>query len=148
MEQATAAPKVSICSQIRNQCDWAREMIESVRASTFADWELIIVDDCSTEDLKSVVTGFSDNRIRYFRFEKHRGVPAGTNLAIQMANGKYICLMAADEVITKEKLAEQVEYLEAAHKAGAFVCVAFGCDAAWQAFREWVQKTNHPAHNQ
>ncbi len=42
----------------------------------------------------------------------------------------------------------QVEYLCAAHKAGAFVCVAFGCDAAWQAFGEWIKKIEHPARNQ
>jgi hypothetical protein len=41
-----------------------------------------------------------------------------------------------------------VEYLCAAHKAGAFVCVAFGCDAAWEAFGEWIEKIEHPARNQ
>ena len=42
----------------------------------------------------------------------------------------------------------QVEYLEAAQKAGAFVCVALGCDAAWEAFGEWIKKIEHPARNQ
>jgi glycosyltransferase involved in cell wall biosynthesis len=87
-------------------------MLASVVASTYQNWEHILVDDGSTEDLKAVVQSFNDPRIRYFRFDENRGVPHGTNFALEMANGKYICLLSADEVITKEKLAEQVEYLE------------------------------------
>lgn len=87
-------------------------MLASVVASTYQNWEHILVDDGSTEDLKAVVESFNDPRIRYFRFDENRGVPHGTNYALGMANGKYICLLSADEVITKEKLAEQVEYLE------------------------------------
>jgi glycosyltransferase involved in cell wall biosynthesis len=88
-------------------------MISSVRASTYERWELIIVDDGSTEDLKGAIHGFNDSRIRYFRFDENRGIPKGTNFAIGEAGGKYICVIAADEVITTQKLAEQVNYLEA-----------------------------------
>jgi glycosyltransferase involved in cell wall biosynthesis len=88
-------------------------MIASIVASTYENWELVIVDDGSTEDLKGVVQSFNDNRIRYFRFTENRGVPKGTNWALEQATGKYVCLLSADETITKEKLAEQVAYLEA-----------------------------------
>lgn len=105
-------PRVSICSQILNQCEWAREMIQSVVDSTYENWELLIVDDGSTEDLKAVIESFKDKRIQYFRFDENKGIPAGVNFLFPMASGKYLCLLAADEVITKDKLAEQVAYLE------------------------------------
>jgi glycosyltransferase involved in cell wall biosynthesis len=112
VEQVTVVPKVSICSQIRNQVEWAKEMIASVRASTRTDWELIIVDDASTENLKGAIEAFNDDRIKYIRFDEHVGVPTGTNHAMKQARGTYICMIAADETITPEKLAQQTEYLD------------------------------------
>ena len=105
-------PLVSICSQILNQCEWAREMIQSVIASTYENWELLIVDDGSTEDLKGVIESFKDPRIQYFRFEETKCVPAGLNFLFPKTRGKYLCILAADEWITKDKMAEQVAYME------------------------------------
>lgn len=105
-------PLVSICSQILNQCAWAKEMIQSVVESSWQNWELLIVDDGSTEDLRAVIDSFHDERIRYFRFDENKGVPAGQNYALRKALGKYVCLLAADETISREKLAQQVDYLE------------------------------------
>ena len=87
-------------------------MIQSVVASTYENWELLIVDDGSTEPLRKVIESFNDKRIKYFRFAENMGVPAGTNYALKQATGKYVCMLAADEIITKDKLAEQVAYLE------------------------------------
>ena len=116
MSQAGSAgfsPKVSICSQVLNQSEWMREMIESVRAQSFRNWELIIVDDGSTEDLKSVIDSFNDKRIKYHRFESNQGVPHGTNYAARQALGKYVQFLAADEKIEKDKLKIQVKYMDA-----------------------------------
>jgi glycosyltransferase involved in cell wall biosynthesis len=125
-------------------------MITSVRASTYERWELIIVDDGSTEDLKGAIQGFNDSRIRYFRFDENRGIPKGTNFAIGEAGGKYICVIAADEVITPQKLAEQVNYLE----ANPHVDCVWGCPEAartgsntrWALRPEWEQHGMR-AHN-
>ena len=73
------SPKVSICSQVFNQSAWLREMLQSVVDQTYGNWELLIVDDGSTEDVKSVIESFNDKRIQYFRFDENRGVPFGTN---------------------------------------------------------------------
>ena len=105
-------PVVSICSQILNQTGFAKEMIQTVIDQTYKDWELLIVDDGSTEDLKGLIESFKDPRIQYFRFDENQGVPKGTNYALKRATGKYICLVAADEFLEKNKLKEQVEYLE------------------------------------
>jgi glycosyltransferase involved in cell wall biosynthesis len=87
-------------------------MVQSVVAQTFKDWELVIVDDASTEDLKAVVDAFNDSRIRLIRLEQNVGVPAGVNIAMKEAQGEYIGLLAADEFITPDKLEAQVEYLD------------------------------------
>lgn len=105
-------PLVSICSQIRNQCDMAKEMIASVIAQTYKNWELIIVDDGSTEDLKAVIDSFNDERIKYHRFEENKGIPHGLNHALTLAQGAYIGFLAADEIIHPRKLTDQVLYLQ------------------------------------
>lgn len=106
-------PKVSVISQVRNQSEWMKEMIQSVVDQSFRNWEHIIVDDGSTEDLRAVVDSFNDERIRLIRFPENRGVPFGMNAAFKQARGKYICMIAADEVFDKHKLKEQVRYMEA-----------------------------------
>lgn len=107
------SPVVSICSPIMNQIGMAREMIQSVVEQTFKDWELIIVDDCSTEDLQGMIDTFNDSRIRYYRNEVNKGPLVSQNFAIREARGKYIGLLCADEFYEKDKLKEQVAYLEA-----------------------------------
>ena len=105
-------PVVSICSPIFNQTIMAKAMIQSVVDQTFKDWELVIVDDCSTEDLKGVVDSFKDDRIKYSRNEVNKGAIFNTNIAINKTLGKYIGILSADEFIEKNKFKEQVEYLE------------------------------------
>ena len=105
-------PRVSICTQVLNQSAWLKEMIASVVAQTFKDWELIIVDDGSTEDIKSIVGEFKDERITLHRFDENKGVPFGVNLALSKARGEFVGVLAADETIADTKLADQIDYLD------------------------------------
>ena len=129
-------PKVSICSQVLNSSTGLKVMIESVIAQTFKDWELVIVDDGSTENLRAVVDAFNDSRVRLIRLDQNVGVPRGVNIAMRQANGEYIGLLAADEVITPDKLETQVAYLDTHPGVG---CVwglpgkgAFGLRPLWE----------------
>lgn len=112
-------PRVSICTSVLNQSELLKGMIESVRASTFEEWELIIVDDGSTEDIAGEVAAFSDPRIRLHRFDANKGVPHGINWALANATGEYIGVLSADERIDKDKLKLQVEYLDSSPSIGA-----------------------------
>lgn len=111
--------RVSICTSVLNQSDLLKGMIESVIAQTFKDWELIILDDGSTEDIKSLVLSFKDTRVRYYQFTENRGVPHGSNFALATAIGEYATWLAADERISPDKLEEQVRYLDEHPKVDA-----------------------------
>ena len=88
-------------------------MIASVVAQTFPDWELIVVDDGSSEDVKSVVDSFNDERIRFHRFPENRGIPHGSNWALRNMRGDFFGLLAADETLDQHKLEDQLAYLDA-----------------------------------
>ena len=105
-------PKVSICSQVLNNSEGLKKMVQSVIAQTYSDWELVIVDDGSTENLKAVIDAFNDSRIKLIRLEQNLGVPAGVNIAMKAAAGEYIAVLAADEFITPDKLEVQVKYMD------------------------------------
>ena len=143
-------PKVSICSQVFNQKEWMKDMIKSVVQQSLADWELLIVDDGSTNDLKSVIDEFKDQRIKYFRFDQNKGVPFGTNVAIQHATGDYLCLIAADEIYWKDKLKVQTEYLDSHPEVHA--CWGIPGSGSWKGEfplgprPEWEQN-NYLGHN-
>lgn len=94
-------------------------MIETVRAQVFTDWEHIVVDDGSTEDVVGVVNSFGDTRIKYHRFEENKGIPHGLNWALENATGDYVAVLSADEWITPDKLEIQVAYLDARPEVGA-----------------------------
>jgi teichuronic acid biosynthesis glycosyltransferase TuaG len=70
---------VSIIMPSYNTGDYIAETIDSVLAQTYANWELIIVDDCSTDDTDAVVAKYNDNRIHYFKNEKNSGAAVSRN---------------------------------------------------------------------
>ena len=89
-----------------------KESVASVVAQSFPDWEMIVVDDGSTEDIKGAVESFNENRLHYFRFPENRGVPHGSNFALQKAQGDCVCVLSAGETISPDKLEIQVKYLD------------------------------------
>ena len=112
-------PRVSVCSSVKNQSVWLKDMIATVVAQTFTDWELVLVDDGSTEDIKSVVDSFNDPRIKLTVFPENRGIPHGINYAFKAALGDYIQPLAADERLEPHKLEMQVKFLDEHENIGA-----------------------------
>lgn len=86
-----------------------KEAIESILAQTYNNWELIIVDDASPEDIKSVVDKFDDKRIKYFRNEKNCGaidVVDNWNICLKHCSGEYVICMGDDDMLTPNCLEE------------------------------------------
>ena len=91
------------------------EAIDSVRAQEYENWEMLIVDNCSTDKSRSIVSAYTegDHRIKLITSESNSGSPARPrNIGIKDAQGKYIAFLDADDFWLKEKLTKQVNFLE------------------------------------
>ena len=114
----TAMPTVSVVIGTYNSARWLGATIDSVRRQTFQDWELVIVDDGSTDDTRRVVGGHADDpRIRYV-FQTRAGRSAARNRGIAMSSGPLVAFLDADDLWRPEKLAKQVSTLARDPAAG------------------------------
>ncbi len=102
---------VSIIMPSWNTGNYIAESIESVLNQTYKNWELLIVDDCSTDNTDSVVASFDDKRIRYFKNKKNSGAALTRNRAMRKANGEWIAFLDSDDLWSPEKLEKQVKFM-------------------------------------
>lgn len=104
---------VSIIMPSYNTAKYISDSINSVLYQTYKNWELIIVDDCSTDNTDEVVKPFlSDNRIRYLKNEKNSGAAVSRNYALREAKGKWIAFLDSDDLWEKDKLEKQISFME------------------------------------
>ena len=104
---------VSVIMPSYNTGAFIADSIRSVQAQTCPDWELIIVDDCSTDDTEEVVRPFlSDRRIRLFRNERNFGAAVSRNRALREAKGRWIAFLDSDDLWAPEKLEKQTAFME------------------------------------
>ena len=104
---------VSIIMPSYNTANFISSTIKSVLAQTYTDWELIIVDDCSTDNTDEVVRPFlSDLRICYIKNEKNSGAAVSRNRALREAKGKWIAFLDSDDLWLPEKLEKQIEFMK------------------------------------
>jgi GT2 family glycosyltransferase len=103
-------PKVTVIVPTYNRAEFLKEAIRSVLAQTFTDFELIVVDDGSTDHTKEVVREFP--QIRYHPCPKNEGVSKARNLGIGLAQGHYICFLDSDDLWVENKLETQVAWME------------------------------------
>lgn len=104
---------VSIIMPSYNTAAYIAESIRSVLAQTYPDWELIIVDDCSTDDTDAVVAPFlSDARIRYLKNDVNSGAAVSRNRALREAKGKWIAFLDSDDLWHPEKLEKQIGFMK------------------------------------
>lgn len=103
---------ISVVLPVYNAAPYLGEAIQSILNQTLDDFELIIVDDASTDRSLDVAYSFSDHRIKVLSQEVNHGYPAAMSAGLRVAQGKYIARMDADDVSASERLARQVELLE------------------------------------
>ena len=129
------APSVSVIMPAYNGAALIGETIDCVLAQSFADFELVIVDDCSTDTTWDLLQTFSDPRIRCFRAERNGGPVQARNQAFGHARGRYIVGLDQDDLCTPDRFARQVAFLDA-HPDVALVASACrllrdGQEQAW-----------------
>lgn len=106
------APLISVVVPIHNGAIFAEETLESIFGQTIRDFELILVDDASTDDLKRVLERFRDSRLRVVRLERNVGVANARNEGVSLARGKYIAFCDADDICHLERLERQLAYFQ------------------------------------
>lgn len=103
---------ISIIMPTYNCGRFIGESIESVLAQTYSHWELLIVDDCSTDNTEQVVSQYTDSRIRYMRNEHNMGAALTRNRALREAKGRYIAFLDSDDLWAPEKLEKQLCFMK------------------------------------
>jgi glycosyltransferase involved in cell wall biosynthesis len=116
-------PAVSVIMPAYNGAAWIGETIASVLAQDFADWELVVVDDCSTDDTRALLAGYTDPRIRVLHAAENGGPVLARNQAFAAARGRYIAGLDQDDLCKPTRFSAQVTYLDA-HPGTVLVATA------------------------
>ena len=105
-------PQVSILMPVYNTALYLREAMDSMLSQTFADFELIVLNDCSPDNAEEILDEYDDPRIVRYKGEKNVGLSNVLNVGIELARGKYIARMDSDDISLPNRLQVQVDYLE------------------------------------
>ena len=104
---------VSIIMPSFNTGKYITETIESVLAQSYKNWELIIVDDCSSDNTDEILSTYlSDDRIHYLKNEKNSGAAFSRNAALREAKGRWIAFLDSDDLWMPEKLEKQIDFMD------------------------------------
>ena len=104
--------KVSVILPTYNRAHTLKRAIDSVLAQDYPDLELIVVDDCSTDNTQEIVSSIKNNGLHYVRLPENKGVAAARNTGLGYATGEYIAFLDSDDEWFKEKIGLQVKTLE------------------------------------
>lgn len=104
---------VSVIMPCYNSAEYIGDSIDSVIAQTYENWELIIIDDCSTDNSLEIIEKYKDTRIRILRNSENSGAAVSRNNGIDTAQGRYIAFLDSDDLWLPEKLSHQLEYMQA-----------------------------------
>lgn len=104
---------VSIITPTYNCGRFIAETIDSVLSQSYGDWEMLIVDDCSTDNTKEIVDRYcaKDSRIKYCCLERNSGAAVARNRALRMAKGRWIAFLDSDDLWTPDKLEKQLDFM-------------------------------------
>jgi len=105
-------PKVSVVIPTYNRGHLVSRAIRSVLDQTYQNFEVIVVDDASTDNTEKVVKCFNNEKIKYFRHERNKGAATARNTGIRAAQGEYIAFQDSDDEWLPEKLEKQIKVFE------------------------------------
>lgn len=119
---------VSIIVPVYDAGAFIDETIERVCCQTYADWELLLVDDCSKDDSRERIRQWCerDERIRLIAKDKNERAAMARNTGIQQARGRYIAFLDADDLWRSEKLEKELDFIKEKEAAFAFTSYEFG----------------------
>lgn len=107
-------PEISVIMSVYNGETYLKEAIESVINQTFKNWELIVINDCSTDSTSEILAEFAekDERVKVYPNEVNLRLPTSLNRAISLSSGKYIARMDADDICLPDRFEKQYKFME------------------------------------
>lgn len=129
-------PTVSVCIPTYNGEKYIRMAIESVLAQTYDNFELIIIDDASTDQTTDIVNEFNDVRIRLLHNEENIGMVANWNRCLESTNGRFVKILCHDDILTENCLEECVKTFE----KNCDICIVFSATNIINSQGETVMK--------
>ena len=103
--------KVSIITPLYNCEKFIGETIQSVLKQTYSNWEMIIVDDCSSDNSIKIVEKINDKRIKLVKLDRNSGAAASRNKGIEIATGRFIAFIDSDDLWKEDKLEKQIKFM-------------------------------------
>ena len=104
--------KVSVIIPTYNRADKIERAIKSVLDQTFEDFDVIVVDDCSSDNTEAVVKTITDERVKYHRLDKNQGAAGARNSGVAISESEYIAFHDSDDEWLPDKLKKQFEYMQ------------------------------------
>lgn len=117
--------KVTVVTPTWNSAKYIRETIESVQAQTYQNWEMIIVDDCSTDNTVEIIGDIvkKDSRIHLIKQKENQGAAISRNIAVQKGTGRYVAYLDSDDRWKPRKLERQIQFMK--EKDCSFSCTSY-----------------------
>ncbi len=123
-------PKVSVCVPTYNRAALLNAFLPTILGQTLQDFEIVIGDNCSTDNTAEVVATFADPRIRYVRHEANLGPFGNMNRLLELARGEYVCIAHDDDEYLPTFLEKEAAMLDAHPSAGMVHCAIYETDEA------------------
>ena len=123
---------VSVIVPVFNAEKYIKRTVESVKAQTYDNWELILVNDCSSDNSLKIILDLADKdkRIKVISLDKNSGTAVARNMGIKAAKGKYISFLDADDLWKPEKIEKQLNFMQEKKCAFSFSGYEFGDENA------------------
>ena len=148
MNESICNDIISIITPVYNASDFLEETINSVLNQTYDNWEMILVDDCSTDNSREIIKKLSqmDDRIIPVFSERNEGVAKSRNKGILKAKGRYIAFLDSDDIWKENKLKLQIEFMKKNNIAFSFTGYDF-IDENGVEFRKMVDVPSKVNYN-
>ncbi|MFT7086869.1 MAG: glycosyltransferase involved in cell wall biosynthesis [Rickettsiales bacterium] len=112
-------PKISVCIASYNHAKYLKDTIQSVLNQSFQDFEIIISDDFSTDNSIEIIKNFKSSKIKLIENQQNNGCSINFNKCLEIASGEYLALLGSDDMMAKNRLENQLIYLEKNQQYGA-----------------------------
>lgn len=140
-KRSPSTPRVSVLMTIYNAAPFLRASIDSLLAQTFPDWELIAIENGSTDGSPSILEEYADPRLRIVRLSQNIGRTTALRKAFELARGEYVAVLDADDVAHRERLRRQLTFLDQHAEVGLVGSYAHYIDESGKIFAEYRPPT-------